>query len=128
MCVCVCVCVCVCLCFTSLQKRGHLETAPPFTVPCEGREARQIHHSQRESNPGPSRGSPLHYRYATQAPHTRTHACMHAYIHACMHTCMHTYLHASALSVGHRICRLHPLQRGKTPPQWGHLLAVGGYP
>ena len=22
----------------------------------------------------------------------------------------------SALSVGHRICRLHPLQRGKTPP------------
>ena len=21
-----------------------------------------------------------------------------------------------ALSVGHRICRLHPLQRGKTPP------------
>ena len=30
----------VCLCFTSLQQRGHLETAPPFTVPCEGREAR----------------------------------------------------------------------------------------
>ena len=24
----------VCLCFTSLQQRGHLETAPPFTVPC----------------------------------------------------------------------------------------------
>ena len=23
---------------------------------------------------------------------------------------------AAALSVGHRICRLHPLQRGKTPP------------
>ena len=26
--------------FTSLQQRGHLETASPFTVPCEGREAR----------------------------------------------------------------------------------------
>ena len=30
----------VCLCFTSRQQRGHLETAPPFSVPCEGREAR----------------------------------------------------------------------------------------
>ena len=30
----------VCLCFTSLQQRGHLETAPPFTVPCKGRETR----------------------------------------------------------------------------------------
>ena len=28
------------LCFTSHRQRGHLETAPPFTVPCEGREAR----------------------------------------------------------------------------------------
>ena len=27
----------VCVCFTSLQQRGHLETAPPFIVPCEGR-------------------------------------------------------------------------------------------
>ena len=25
------------LCFTSHRKRGHLETAPPFTVACEGR-------------------------------------------------------------------------------------------
>ena len=25
------------LCFTSHRQRGHLETAPPFTVPCEGR-------------------------------------------------------------------------------------------
>ena len=47
MCVCVCVCVSVCvcvlvgwLCLTSHRQRGHLETAPPFTVPCEGREAR----------------------------------------------------------------------------------------
>ena len=29
----------VCLCFTSLQQRGHLATAPTFTVPCEGCEA-----------------------------------------------------------------------------------------
>ena len=28
------------LCLTSHRQRGHLETAPPFTVPCEGREAR----------------------------------------------------------------------------------------
>ena len=27
------------LCLTSHRQRGHLETAPPFTVPCEGREA-----------------------------------------------------------------------------------------
>ena len=49
----------VCLYFTSHRQRGHLETAPPFTVPCEGREARFLHRSHRESNPGPSRGSPL---------------------------------------------------------------------
>ena len=28
------------LCLTSNRQRGHLETAPPFTVPCEGCEAR----------------------------------------------------------------------------------------
>ena len=27
------------LCLTPHRQRGHLETAPPFTVPCEGREA-----------------------------------------------------------------------------------------
>ena len=27
-------------CFTSHQQRGHLEMALPFTVPCEGLEAR----------------------------------------------------------------------------------------
>ena len=27
------------LCFTSHRQRGHLEMTPPFTVPCEGREA-----------------------------------------------------------------------------------------
>ena len=30
----------VCLCLTSHRQRGHLETAPPFPVPCEGHEAR----------------------------------------------------------------------------------------
>ena len=29
------------LCFTSHRQRGHLETAPPCTVPCKGREAWQ---------------------------------------------------------------------------------------
>ena len=56
------------LCFTSHPERGHLEMAPPFTVPCEGRVVRFLHRSHRESNPGPSRGSPLHDRCATQAP------------------------------------------------------------
>ena len=55
------------LCLTSHRQRGHLETAPPFTVPCEGREARLIHSSDRELNPGPWHGSPLRYRCATQA-------------------------------------------------------------
>ena len=27
------------LCLTSHRQLGHLETAPPFTVPCEGSEA-----------------------------------------------------------------------------------------
>ena len=31
------------LCFASHQQRGHLETAPQFTVPCEGRGARYLH-------------------------------------------------------------------------------------
>ena len=28
------------MCFMSHRQRGHLEMAPQFTVPCEGREAR----------------------------------------------------------------------------------------
>ena len=43
------------LCFTSHRQRGHLETAPPFTVICEGREARFLHRSHREPNSGLSR-------------------------------------------------------------------------
>ena len=56
------------LCFTSHRQQGHLERAPPFIVPCKGRGARSLHRSHRESNLGPSRGSPLHYRCATPAP------------------------------------------------------------
>ena len=56
------------LCFTSHRQRGHLETAPPFTVPCKGLEAPVLHRSHRELNPGSSRGSPLHYRCAMPAP------------------------------------------------------------
>ena len=37
MCVCGWLVGCV---LTSHRQRGHLETAPPFTVPCEGCEAR----------------------------------------------------------------------------------------
>ena len=44
------------LCLTSHRQRGHLETAPPFTVPCEGCEAWFLHCSHRELNPGLSRG------------------------------------------------------------------------
>ena len=55
------------LCFTSHQQRVHLEMAPPFTVSCEGREAQFLHCSNWESNPGPSRGSPLHYPCAMPA-------------------------------------------------------------
>ena len=31
------------LCLTSHRQRGHLDMAAPFTVPCEGREARFLH-------------------------------------------------------------------------------------
>ena len=37
------------LCLTSHRQRGHLETAPPFTVPCEGREARFLHRPNWDS-------------------------------------------------------------------------------
>ena len=57
-------------CFTSHRQRGHLETAPPFAVPYEGREARFSHRSHRESNPRSSCGSPLHYLCAMPAPQT----------------------------------------------------------
>ena len=41
-----------------------------------------------------------------------------------------TFKSIPALSVGHRIRRLYPLQRGKIPPpkKRARLLVVGGYP
>ena len=54
--------------FRSHRQRGHLETAPQFTVPCEGPGARFIYRSHRESNHWPSRCSPLNYRCATLTP------------------------------------------------------------
>ena len=42
--------------------------APPFTVPREGSEARFLHGTHRESNPGPLGGSTLHNHCATPAP------------------------------------------------------------
>ena len=68
------------LCLTSRRQRGHRETVPQFTASCEGREARFLHRSHRESNPGPSRGIPLHNRCARPAPHKNnsvTNRCTH---------------------------------------------------
>ena len=49
------------LLFTSHRQRGHiLETAPPFTVHCQGRAARFLHRSNRESN--------VAVHYTTAAP------------------------------------------------------------
>ena len=54
------------LCLTSHRQWGHLDTAPPFTVPCEGREAWFLHHSHRDREPTPGRRVPVHY--TTAAP------------------------------------------------------------
>ena len=61
------------LCFiASHRQRGHLETAPPFTVSCDERVAPFLHRSHRELNPGLSPGSPLHNRCAMPAPPCHT--------------------------------------------------------
>ena len=60
--------------FTSHQQRGHLETAPPLTVPCKGHEVWFLHRSNRELNPRPSHGTPLHNRCTKPAPHHFTYA------------------------------------------------------
>ena len=44
----------------------------------------------RESNPGSSRGSPLRYRCATQAPCTYIHIQTNIHIHTYRHTCIYT--------------------------------------
>ena len=48
------------LCLTSHRQRGHLETAPSFTIPCKGRDCPHL-----ESNPGSLPGSALHNHYTT---------------------------------------------------------------
>ena len=60
------------LCLTSNRQQGHLETAPPFTVPCKGCEAWFLHRSHQELNPRPSRGSSLHYRCARSTTNKAT--------------------------------------------------------
>ena len=52
---------CMVVFITSHRQRDHLETAPRFTVPGEGREARLLHRFYRESNSGSLRCSPLHF-------------------------------------------------------------------
>ena len=54
------------LCFTSHRQQGHLETAPPFIVPCEGHEGHFL--TVTTGNRTPSCGSPLHYRCASPVP------------------------------------------------------------
>ena len=39
------------LCLMSHRQQDYLEMAPPFTVPCEGREARFLHRPHRDPNP-----------------------------------------------------------------------------
>ena len=56
------------MCLTSHRQRGHSETAPPLTVPSEGREAQFLHRPHRESNSRSVRGSPLHNRCKTPSP------------------------------------------------------------
>ena len=48
------------LCITSHRQRGHLETVPPFTVPCEGSEA--PFYTVPIGNRTPSRRVAVHYR------------------------------------------------------------------
>ena len=50
------------LCFTSRRQRGHLETAPTFTLPCEGHEARFF--TVPTENRTPGRCVAVHYTSA----------------------------------------------------------------
>ena len=72
----------------SHRQHGHLDKAPPFTVPCDGREAQFLHLSHRELNPGPSRGSTLQYRCAMPAPMQKCldlERVKSMYIYTCMY-------------------------------------------
>ena len=59
------------LCFTSHQQQGHLETTPPFTVPCKGREAQFLHVPNGNGTPG----CHMAVHYNTAAPH-QLHKCV----------------------------------------------------
>ena len=52
-----------------LTARSFRDGTPIYCPLHEGREARFLYCSHRESIPGSLCGSPLHYRCATQAPH-----------------------------------------------------------
>ena len=52
---------------TKMAQWSYFYMAPPFTVPCEGRQSRFLHRLLRESSPGSLRGSPSHNRCATPA-------------------------------------------------------------
>ena len=56
------------LCLASHRQQGYFGTTPPFTVPCEGHEAKFLHCSHWVLNPGLSRGRPLHNSCTTPAP------------------------------------------------------------
>ena len=68
---------------TSHRQRGHLETAPTFTVPCKGCEARFLHRSHQESNARLSRGSSLYYCCATPAQGKWN--CLSKYLGKCLY-------------------------------------------
>ena len=66
------------LCFTSHRQQGHLETAPPFTIPCDGREAR---FSQREPRAVAWQSITQPLRHASSTPGFRCNDAVlqHAY-------------------------------------------------
>ena len=51
------------LCLMYNRQQGHLDTASPFTIPCEGREARFLHPPHR------TLGGCVAVHYTTAAPH-----------------------------------------------------------
>ena len=65
----------VCLYFMFHRQPGHLETAPPFTVPCEGCEARFSHHSNGNQTPCPC--EVVHY---TNAAPRQLHSCLYKFL------------------------------------------------
>ena len=52
----------LCLCLTSLQQRGHLETAPPFTLPLK--DVKLGKYTVPTENRTPGRRVAVHYAIA----------------------------------------------------------------